>query len=334
MNEFKIRKGLSINGSGSSQLEIQGSQGQLVTITDSLSGSIFSVNDISGIPIIEAFSDSTVKIGTFGKEAIKLSGSFATITGSLRGTASYTLFSPSASYTLSSSYSLTSSFVPTVVSASRATSASIALSRFPYTGNAIITGSLFVEGTTIISGSLGVTGSVGFAYVNTDGTKKQTFSYSQTTGDTSLSSSLNITGSINVLGSTINNFTSSFAVSASVANNVIPIFSKSVTIERNDFVQQTDVGTYPLWRVPFPLTASQILAYSTSSVALASGSRINANRNNLLLSATGLVLTGSMWVSSSVLQNQNFSIGDVLGINILALTGSLTEIIVQVDFIK
>jgi tetratricopeptide (TPR) repeat protein len=53
-----------------------------------------------------------------------------------------------------------------------------------------------------------------------------------------------------------------------------------------------------------------------------------------LLSATGLVLTGSMWVSSSVLQNQSFSVGDVLGIDIVALTGSLTEIIVQVDFIK
>jgi len=109
-NEFKVRKGLVINGSGSALLEAQGSVGQLTTITDTLSGSLFSINDISGIPILEAFSDGRVKIGEFGREAIKISGSFATTTGSLQGTASYARNALSSSYSLSSSFSATASF--------------------------------------------------------------------------------------------------------------------------------------------------------------------------------------------------------------------------------
>jgi len=57
--------GLTVIGSGSTILDIQGSQGQLFSITDSLSGSLFSVNDISGLPILEVFSDSTTLIGDY-----------------------------------------------------------------------------------------------------------------------------------------------------------------------------------------------------------------------------------------------------------------------------
>ena len=74
-NEFKVRKGLIVQGSGSIILDIQGSQGELFSVTDSLSGSLFSVNDISGIPIMEVFSDNIIKMGTFNQEAIIVSGS-------------------------------------------------------------------------------------------------------------------------------------------------------------------------------------------------------------------------------------------------------------------
>lgn len=88
-NEFKVKKGLIVQGSGSTLLDIQGSQGQLFSVTDSLSGSLFSVNDISGMPIMEVFSDDRVLLGTFNAEAIKVSGSTASVTGSLFGTASW-----------------------------------------------------------------------------------------------------------------------------------------------------------------------------------------------------------------------------------------------------
>jgi len=44
---------LEIYSSGSTVLDIQGSQGQLFSVTDDLTGTLFTVSDISGIPIFE-----------------------------------------------------------------------------------------------------------------------------------------------------------------------------------------------------------------------------------------------------------------------------------------
>ena len=64
---------------------IEGGLGTLFSVTDELSGSLFSVNDISGIPIFEVFSDDTVKIGTYNDEAIIVNGNSAIVTGSFTG---------------------------------------------------------------------------------------------------------------------------------------------------------------------------------------------------------------------------------------------------------
>ena len=53
------------SGSASPIFTVQGSQGELFSVTDSLSGSLFSVNDISGLPILEVFSDNTTTIGDY-----------------------------------------------------------------------------------------------------------------------------------------------------------------------------------------------------------------------------------------------------------------------------
>jgi hypothetical protein len=76
---------LKVIGSGSAQpiFTVQGSQGELFSITDSLSGSLFSVNDISGLPIMEVFSDSTTLIGDYQAPALYTTKKIAsTITGS------------------------------------------------------------------------------------------------------------------------------------------------------------------------------------------------------------------------------------------------------------
>jgi len=104
-NEFKVRKGLVVNGSGSVILDVQGSQGQLFSVTDVLSGSLFAVKDISGMPVIEAFSDDRVNIGTFNREAIKVSGSVASVTGSFTGSFTGSLFG-TASQALTASYAM------------------------------------------------------------------------------------------------------------------------------------------------------------------------------------------------------------------------------------
>jgi hypothetical protein len=87
---------LTVYGSGSSLpvFTVQGSQGELFSVTDSLSGSLFSVNDISGLPVIEAFSDNTVLLGSY--QAPALLTTYKTV---LTASGNFTLSSlPTASY--------------------------------------------------------------------------------------------------------------------------------------------------------------------------------------------------------------------------------------------
>jgi hypothetical protein len=184
-NEFKVRKGLVINGSGSVLLDIQGSQGQLFSVTDQLSGSLFSVSDISGIPVMEAFSDNTVKIGKYGSEAIKVSGSVASITGSLFGT---------------SSQAITASYLLGGVSAQA----------FPYSGSAQITGSLGVTGSLNVSGSITTTGTI-TAQTLVVQTITSSIEYSsgsnifgsRLTDTQTMTGSVNITGSLSIIGGNV-----------------------------------------------------------------------------------------------------------------------------------
>ena len=60
---------LTVIGSGNSTtspiFSVLGSNGELFSVSDSLTGSLFSVNDISGLPIVEVFSDSTILMGNY-----------------------------------------------------------------------------------------------------------------------------------------------------------------------------------------------------------------------------------------------------------------------------
>lgn len=55
-------------------LSFEGSAGQLFSITNNLSGTIFSVNDVSGIPSIEVEDDGTVKLAEFAGNVLFGSG--------------------------------------------------------------------------------------------------------------------------------------------------------------------------------------------------------------------------------------------------------------------
>ena len=60
-NEFKVKKGLIVDGSGT-VVDIQGTAGQLFSVTDSLTGDLFSVSDVSGVPILNVNSSGTVEV--------------------------------------------------------------------------------------------------------------------------------------------------------------------------------------------------------------------------------------------------------------------------------
>ena len=60
-NEFKVKKGLIVDGSGT-VVDVQGTAGQLFSVTDSLQGDIFSVSDVSGVPILNVNSSGLVTL--------------------------------------------------------------------------------------------------------------------------------------------------------------------------------------------------------------------------------------------------------------------------------
>jgi hypothetical protein len=63
---------LNVIGSGGTEplFSVEGSSGELFSITDSLEGSLFSVNDISGLPIFDVNSDKTILMGDIAAPSI------------------------------------------------------------------------------------------------------------------------------------------------------------------------------------------------------------------------------------------------------------------------
>mgnify|MGYP003662677435 CR=1 FL=1 len=95
-NEFKIKKGLIVEGaSGGTVVNVLGSQGQLLSVTDDLSGSIFAVSDISGVPILDvnssgvSYFDGSLGIGTANPsrqlEVVSSSGIVTVLTSTTGG---------------------------------------------------------------------------------------------------------------------------------------------------------------------------------------------------------------------------------------------------------
>ena len=68
---------LNAYGSGSnlSVLKVEGGNGTLFEVTDQLSGSLFSVNTIAGVPVLEVFSNNTIVAGQYGSNVLVITGS-------------------------------------------------------------------------------------------------------------------------------------------------------------------------------------------------------------------------------------------------------------------
>jgi len=57
---------LNVYPTSNGTLSFEGTAGQLFSITNDLTGTIFSVNDVSGIPSIEVDADGTISLAEFG----------------------------------------------------------------------------------------------------------------------------------------------------------------------------------------------------------------------------------------------------------------------------
>tara|TARA_B110000259_G_scaffold12613_2_gene13456 strand:+ start:9752 stop:13684 length:3933 start_codon:yes stop_codon:yes gene_type:complete len=102
LNGIEVSSSAVVDGgslsTGSTILDIQGSQGQLFSVTNSLVGDLFSVSDISGIPILNVNSSGAVNVdGT-----LTVGGSITTVGGNIiAGGAIYPASNGSASLGLS-----------------------------------------------------------------------------------------------------------------------------------------------------------------------------------------------------------------------------------------
>jgi hypothetical protein len=122
---------LALIGSGSNIFSVDGVSGRLFSVTDSFSGSLFSVNTVAGLPIIEAFSDNTVRMGQYGVNAFYISQSRVGI-----GKES----------ALNSNLDVSGSVI---ITGSLTVNGSTIGGAFPFTGSAQITGSLSVTGAAV-----------------------------------------------------------------------------------------------------------------------------------------------------------------------------------------
>ncbi len=144
---------LSVFGSGSDYptFVVRGSQGELFSVTDSLTGSLFSVNNISGLPIFEVFSDSTTKIGIWPVQALYTSTRIIANSSSLFSTvysvqtASYDgLF---ADYTIRSGSNARAGQIMTIWNGSETRTTDVATTSFGNTSN-------FEFTSSVVSGEL------------------------------------------------------------------------------------------------------------------------------------------------------------------------------------
>ena len=85
--------------------------GSLFTITNSFTGSLFSVGDVSGVPILDVNSDDTVTLGQFSSpiKVLTNSSGHTTISGSSTSTGSFGKIE--GSVTIPSGKSLTTSLI-------------------------------------------------------------------------------------------------------------------------------------------------------------------------------------------------------------------------------
>jgi hypothetical protein len=76
---LRVSGGTQIIGSGStgttlSVFSVDGASGRLFDVSDDLSSTLFSVNTIAGLPVIEAYATSAVVMGKYGQNALVVSG--------------------------------------------------------------------------------------------------------------------------------------------------------------------------------------------------------------------------------------------------------------------
>ena len=230
---------VNFRGSGSATTQsiftVDGAAGRLFSVNDSLSGSLFSVNTIAGLPVIEAFSDNTVRIGQFGQRALFVSQSRV-------GINKETLLN--ANLDISGSVIITGSLI--IISGSsrefQVTNIGVNIGNI-VTDTHTLTGSFNVSGSIISNGNTTITGS--FTVISGSSREFQVTDIGVNIGNI-VTDTHTITGSFNISGST-----------TGIAEHMILAVSDETTALTTGNAKLT-------FRAPFAMTLTQIPRSSVS----------------------------------------------------------------------
>jgi len=104
-------------------------------------------------------------------------------------------------------------------------------------------------------------------------------------------------------------------------------FSVTMTL-----VDPTAARIYMVWRAPFACTVTNVRAHRKGGT----GATINARKNQASdhLSSDLSVTSTDTWMDGGAVQNTGYSAGDDLEMEAASITGAVTELSIQVDFVR
>lgn len=87
-----------------------------------------------------------------------------------------------------------------------------------------------------------------------------------------------------------------------------------------------------VWRAPFPCVVTNVRGHRKGGTGATVNARINQTSNHL--SSALSLATADAWADGGAVQNATYVAGDDLEIMLVSITGAVTEIAIQVDFIR
>jgi len=118
-------------------------------------------------------------------------------------------------------------------------------------------------------------------------------------------------------------------VSVLSASSATP-FSKSVTFSD---VTTVSPATVVVWQAPYACTLTAMKGYRVGGT----GATVNAYRNTTptnVRSSNLSITSAATWMDGGALQNTAFAVGDSLLFGLVTVTGSVTQVTIQLNFTR
>ena len=208
---------IKLEAQQSGSVAFVGNSGSLFSVVDSLSGSLMAVSDVSGLPVLEVFSDDRVVMGKYASNALIVTGSLVAV-----GKAT-----PLANLDVNGTVLVTGSVkLPTVYSGTSGQGANVYIDSAGLLYRSIVGATSGTSGTNGSSGTSGTNGSSGTSGTNGSSGTSGTNGSSGTSGTNGSSGTSGTTPSISGTDGTI----AKFGASNSLGNSAITQAGNDITV--------------------------------------------------------------------------------------------------------